>query len=250
VFIIKRDLAKKAAKLEEEYKDVIKANLILARSATKRVLDRPPTSSRSGQRLVQCLIGDIIRLRCKPRRRIMANIEAIREDHGNIFDPKTNKTKVKDYEYEIFNITAPVGPGMANLFGDVMVIQALINVIYSDGTKQATLEVWSGTDGFPPEYKGYQTPKVTGNFDKDTALAIKLFQTESRTRVLEVDGIVRPGSYSGRILKIGIGITQMLTIYELNDAARRYIFSRFGHAAMHTKIIRELFPQVSAALLF
>jgi hypothetical protein len=106
----------------------------------------------------------------------MASIIEIREDDVDIFDPKTNKLKPKNSVYEIFNISAPVGPGMANHFGDVVVVQALLNVIYLDGTKQATIEFWSGHDGSPPEYKGYQTPKVTGSFDKNTATAIKLFK--------------------------------------------------------------------------
>ena len=176
----------------------------------------------------------------------MASIIEIREDDVDIFDPKTNKLKPKNSVYEIFNISAPVGPGMANHFGDVVVVQALLNVIYLDGTKQATIEFWSGHDGSPPEYKGYQTPKVTGSFDKNTATAIKLFQTDSATRLRETDGIVRPVSFSGRIIKIGRGRNE--TIYDLNDAARRYLSARFGLKAKLTTVIPELFPQVTAAL--
>jgi len=153
----------------------------------------------------------------------MANIVTIREDEGNFLNPKTGEFKEKYRDFQIYNVSAPVVTGMANHFGDVVVVQALINVIYRSGSRQATVERDWGHEDFHPEFKGYKTPPVTGNSDMNTALAIKLFQIDTHSRpALKVDGVVYPLSFSGRNVKRLN--RQRETISELNYAARDHFF--------------------------
>ena len=95
---------------------------------------------------------NIIEKECKP---IMPTIETV-----TIYTGKLGKT-----QHQYFNVTLPVGTGMPNHFGDVTVIQALLNYI---GSNKAT----AGGSGI----RAADMPMVTGVFDTKTVNAIAAFQ--------------------------------------------------------------------------
>jgi hypothetical protein len=143
----------------------------------------------------------------------VATIETVHYDLGKGVNPRTKK-KWDIYQYEIYNFSAPVGNGMANHIGDVMVIQATVNIIASEPSEASlcklTLE---------------QMPAVTGLFDKRTEAAIKSFQGALSLLLLRADGIVHPGSFGGRTIKAGGPQT---TISQLNDEARGASHLKYG----------------------
>ena len=169
----------------------------------------------------------------------MASIEKTKDDRRKILNPNTGKITERFSEYEIFTISASVGTGMANHFGDVLIVQALLRYIDLDGAKLATSSMWKVSDG-APDYYAYEPVQVTGIFDKNTEFGIKLFQNVWFKLAKEHDGIVRPAPFWSTN-------DHKSTIYALNDAARHYNAPPGGQN--HIRIIAELFPQVLAAVL-
>jgi hypothetical protein len=104
-----------------------------------------------------------------------------------------------------FNLDAPVGSGMANHVGDVMVIQALLNFIwaYSHNTF---------------DMPGNSLLLVAGLFDEKTAGAIRHYQSRNSFLLLNPDGKVHPGSFKGRAIKL-LGAPRQMTITALNQDA-------------------------------
>jgi hypothetical protein len=160
----------------------------------------------------------------------MANIEIRHLDFG---DRVYKKEKIGIVDENVFNLSAPVGKGMANHFGDVMVIQAMLNVIASDPT-------WAEYNGLKPS----AMPGVMGRFDHKTEMAIQSFQEARRYNLLRVDGIVHPGSFGNRILKLS---GTFMTITLLNDQAGEVCSFKYN-SLDHTKEIARIYPQVVAAV--
>jgi|GEM_PF-5703670 len=162
----------------------------------------------------------------------MAKIETIRWDLGNGANPRT-KEKWGVYDENAFNLSAQVGPRMPNRMGDVIVIQAMLNVIASE-------RVWS-------EYNGLKLslmPQVTGKFEQKTERAIRSFQEARHYNLVRVDGVVHPGAFENRIIRLDASI---MSISLLNMEAG--VVCSFKYNSLdHTKEIARLYPQVIAAI--
>jgi hypothetical protein len=154
----------------------------------------------------------------------MANIETVTADYGG---------KIGVAKRKYLNIYAPVGPNMANRVDDVMVIQAMLNLIVSESSTKA----FSGgtTKTIPP---------VNGMFTPQTAAAILNFQRFWEFGVLKVDGIVHPGSYRNRVIKVA---GRDMTITGLNKWAEDASDIKYGFGS-YPETLPKLFPQLWAYL--
>jgi hypothetical protein len=160
----------------------------------------------------------------------MAKIDILHLDFG---DRVYKKEKIGIRDDKVFNLSAPVGPGMSNHLGDVMVIQAMLNVIASEPT-------WAEYNGLKPS----AMPIVTGIFEEKTERAIRSLQNARRYNLLRADGIVHPGSFGNRIVKL---TGTYITITLLNDQAD--VVCSFKYNSLdHTKEIARIYPQVVAAM--
>jgi hypothetical protein len=138
-------------------------------------------------------------------------------------------------EFIGLNVTAPVGPGMRNNRGDVLVIQALFNFIAS--------VPWSGVKRPLPRMAA---PKLTGSFDRQTQETIFIYQTLRQHYLLRSDGIIHPGSFAGRLIQSG---GPQMTITLLNEEALEGSDEKSGEENLNlARLILDKYPQVSTAL--
>lgn len=152
----------------------------------------------------------------------MANIETITQDFGGTIG-------IDKRQY--FNIFAPVGPKMVNRIDDVMVVQAMLNLMIME---PSTVYYSGGTTR--------TIPPVTGVFNAETARAILDFQRRWSASLLKVDGIVNPGSFQDRTIKIH---GHQMTIVYLNQWAELASQAKYGFAR-HVETLPKLFPQLLA----
>jgi hypothetical protein len=157
----------------------------------------------------------------------MARIEKMNDDMG---EPGKPKIIVR----EIFNVSAPVGPKMPNLFADVMVIQALLNFI-------ALHPIWL------EKFRREDMPWVNGLYDRKTELTIRNYQSGNSIFLARVDGIVHPGSYGNRIIKSN---GPSITITQLNDEAdmTNLLVRELDSADSHIESILKKYPQLNAII--
>ena len=135
------------------------------------------------------------------------------------------------------NITAPVGPGMRNNRGDVLVIQALLHFIAS--------VPWSGVKR---PLSRLAAPKITGSFDIQTQETIYMYQVLRQHYLLRADGIIHPGSFAGRAIQSG---GPQMTITLLNEEALEGSNEKSGDQSINlAKIILGKYPQISTALVW
>jgi hypothetical protein len=162
----------------------------------------------------------------------MAKIETIHKDFGDSINPST-KERFGVVEGKIFNLAHPVGPRMPNHLGDVMVIQAMLNVI-------ASMPAWAEYNGLKPS----AMPGVTGRFDQKTEAAIWSFQKARHYNLLSIDGVVHPGSFENRTLKLD---GRYMAIVLLNNQAAEVCQVKY-YSYDHTEGIARIYPQVIAAV--
>ena len=118
-----------------------------------------------------------------------------------------------------FNVEFPVGPRSANQRGDVMLVQAMFNLLV-DGFEGRT------RTGFETGMKsGKEVPKINGEADAVTLAAIQTFQRRWAHNILMTDGIIHPARYVGRdIQSAGIGLLTITLMHQLakNVAAQNF----------------------------
>lgn len=152
----------------------------------------------------------------------MPSVEAVAKDYGK---------KSKIFKEQFFNLSDPVGPGMSNRLGDVMVIQALLNFIWNRSHNEFDMP-----DSSPL--------LVTGLFDPRTASAIRHFQNRFAIFLLNPDGRIHPGAYKGRTVKMAASQSQM-TITCLNEEAQ--IATRLKYPDLfydHITAVTRAYPQL------
>jgi hypothetical protein len=109
-----------------------------------------------------------------------------------------------------FNLTGAVGHMGANLFDDVMLIQAMLALI----GKWQPQAIGLGDE--------YAVPKATGVMDNETFSAIGAFQLTCKSQLIgPFDGRVDPAHYKGRRLRKGPHRVMSITLlhYYSTDAA-------------------------------
>ncbi len=108
------------------------------------------------------------------------------------------------------NLSTKVGQGLDNEKNDVLLIQTLFWLIGGAG------KVFSKAFfGYDPIY----LPPISGICDGDTVTTIWKFQRHRRHRLLNVDGIIHPGSFRDRVIKAGPEARQMsITLLNMNAA--------------------------------
>ncbi len=127
------------------------------------------------------------------------------------------------------NISEPVGVGQPNKIGDVMVIQALISVA-AHGLHGKFL-TWNDED----------VPAATGIFNETTRKFIWEFQRYFGNSALKVDGLVHPGSFRGRKVRLD---RSMMTIVQLNCYAIGVNKATEKYGYDHTKAILDMYPML------
>ncbi len=99
------------------------------------------------------------------------------------------------------NVSMTVGIGGVNEKFDVMLIQALFRYI----SLQEDPAAYGEYDNFARNVLGVPSakdvPEATGSFDGATANAIWSFQRRNALKLLDLDGIIHPADYNGRVLK-------------------------------------------------
>ena len=83
--------------------------------------------------------------------------------------------------------------------------------------------------------------KPSGVFDTATAKAIVKFQRKWADKLLQVDGLVHPGSFKGRRIMTTRGSTQM-TIFQLNELVRLAALTLNGGTVDFTEAVFHEFP--------
>jgi hypothetical protein len=131
------------------------------------------------------------------------------------------------------NIDAPVGPRkvtrVKNLHGDVMLVQAIFHVLAAR---------------VAPSYVGLATmdevPKPTGRYDSKTEAAIQGYQTNQRSGLLRVDGVIDPASYRGRNI-VSTADTPFMTMTLLH-VDLRVLFDTPEYSTELTRLVPQLLP--------
>ena len=109
-----------------------------------------------------------------------------------------------------FNVSKPVGPGPANQYSDVMVVQALFDFL---GDSRNPNHDWL-------DILDVKTAKVSGFFDAATEKMIRKYQsggTYGTLGTMVADGIVHPASLDGRKMRLG---GKHMIIVDLNLEAK------------------------------
>lgn len=103
-----------------------------------------------------------------------------------------------------FNVDKPVGHGQANLYGDVYLVQALINFLMDVPGEFNSMH-----------YGSLKRPMVDGRFSKEMNDVIRQYQgLLGGLNVLSQDGSIHPAKFSGRVLETG---GKQMTIVQLNE---------------------------------
>ena len=103
------------------------------------------------------------------------------------------------------NLSDTVGVGQRNEKSDVMLIQALLQLVgYSDHHAKERVGVSRA-----------ELPEPTGEFDAKTIKAIWGFQRRMAAHLLTVDGKIHPGNYKNRVIKNLGGRLMTITLLNL-----------------------------------
>ena len=118
-----------------------------------------------------------------------------------------------------FNVEFSVGRKSANQLSDVMLVQAMFNLLV-DGPEGRF------RTGFQTGMKsGKEIPKISGEADAVTLAAIQTFQRRWSHNLLAVDGIIHPARYFDRdIQTAGVGLMTITMMHQLaqNVAAENF----------------------------
>ena len=137
----------------------------------------------------------------------------------------------------VLNLSRPVGPGSRNELADVLLIQALFDLVLQKDSILA----------HDPFHISLRPAKVTGQFDVETQLMIIQYQLgsiTSRLRTVVPDGTIHPAALSGRELRSS---RKQMTIVQLNlDAsmcAHKYGFDHVAAILDRNPMLRILIGQ-------
>jgi len=132
-------------------------------------------------------------------------------------------------KYQYANISEVVGEGLTNDRNDVLLIQTLFRLI--GGIHEVFSRAFFGLEP-------HEMPAISGICDKNTIKAIWKFQRHRRHRLLNVDGVIHPGSFQNRVLTGGPEARQMMiTLLNMNAA-------QIGDHLNLISVIRRITPSI------
>jgi hypothetical protein len=118
-----------------------------------------------------------------------------------------------------FNVEFPVGQRSANHRSDVMLVQAMFNLLVDGFEGRRITGIQTGMKSQK------EIPKINGEADAVTLAAIRTFQRRWAHNILMTDGIIDPARYFGRdIQTTGTGLMMITLMHQLlqNVAAENF----------------------------